>query len=223
MSMNAICIEFSYNFCSIALKKYNEIYYKEYISITQTTRIILQSLDLILLENNLAYKDIDLIIFGDYQSNLINLKALFLIIQSLAFSLKIPIIKINSLLSICLEIFLLYKSESTVIVIENNKNELIYYKCFFSKKKDSKFYFENINNIDNLNINEFVFVFNCNSNFINFFKSKYRFIKIKEHIFPKAIYTIFLSNYFIFNKIELNHNNIRLNYLKKKFYKKYKY
>lgn len=223
MRMNAICIEFSYNFCSIALKKYNEIYYKEYISITQTTRIILQSLDLILLENNLSYNDIDLIIFGDYQSNLISLKALFLIVQSLALSLKIPIIKINSLLTICFEIFLLYKSESIVIINENNKNELIYNKFIFSKKKNSNFYFENINNIDNLNINEFVFVFNCNSNIINLFKSKYRFIKIKENIFPKAIYTIFLSNYFIFNKKESNHNNIKLNYLNKNFYKKYNY
>lgn len=220
--MNIICVEFSYNFCSIALKKNNLIYYKEYINVTQTTKIILQLFDSILLENNLSYKELDLIVFGDYSSNLVNLKALVLIIQGLALSLKIPIVKINSLFTICSEIYFLYKNEFSVIIIENNKNELVYYKCIFIKKY-KKFYFEIINNIDNININEFVFIFNCNIKFINFFKAKYRFIKVKENIFPKAIYLIFLFNYFFLNKKELNHNNVKLNYFKNNFYKKYNY
>lgn len=223
MLLNIISIEFSYNFCSIALKKNNTIYYKEYINITQTTKVILNLLDVILLENNLSYKEIDLIIFGDYQSNLVNSKALILIIQSLTFSLKIPILKINSLLTICLEVFLLFKNESIILITENNNNELFCYKCFFSNITHIKFYFKNIDNIDNLNMNEFIFIFNCNNKLISTFKAKYRFINFKENIFPKAIYTIFLFNYFNFNKKELNHNNLKLNYLKNNFYKKYNY
>ncbi|HIH2762905.1 MAG TPA: hypothetical protein ACYCDA_01030 [Candidatus Azoamicus sp.] len=226
MRINLLCIELAYDFCSIALKKNNEFYYKEYTHIAQTTSYILQAIDLILIESNLSYKEIDFIVFSEYPNNLINFKALVIIVQSLSFSWKIPIIKIDSLLTIGFEAFFLYKKNYILILVETNKNTLIYSKCIFEKEKLTYFYVKELNSIKELefkNLDNYIFIINCNNNVINFIKSNYKCVKIKENILPKAIYTIFIIEEIIFLKHELQHNKIKLSYLTKNSFNKYKY
>lgn len=226
MQTNLLCIELAYDFCSIALKKNNEVYYKEYINVAQTTNAVLQAIDLILIESNLSCKEIDFIVFSEYPNNLINFKALVIIIQSLSFSWKIPIIKIDSLLTISFEAFFLYKNNYILIIIETNKNTLIYSKCIFEKEKLTYFYVKELNSIEELefkNLDNYIFIMNCNNNVINFIKSNYKCVKIKKNILPKAIYTIFIIEKIIFFKYELQHDKIKLSYLTKNSFNKYKY
>lgn len=226
MKINSLCIELSFDFCSITLKNYDKFYYKEYINISQNTKTIIQAIDSILLEGNLHYKDIDFIVFGDYPNNLMNSKAISMIIQSLFFAWKIPIIKINSLLTLGLEASFLYENNSILIFTENSKNTLIYCKCIFEKKKLLKFYIKELFSIEEFeekNLNKFILIINCNKTIVNFLKSNYRFLEIEENVLPKSLYTSLIIEELILKEKELNHNNIKLSYLIKNSFTKYKY
>lgn len=226
MKLNLLCLELAYDFCSITLKKNNKFYYKEYTNTTQTTKTIIQVIDLILIEGNLSYKEIDFIVFGEYPNNLINLKALIIIVQSLSLSWKIPILKINSLLTISFEAFFLYKNDYVLTLVETNKNTLICSKCIFKEKKLACYYVKELTSIEELDykkLDNFIFVMNCSTNMVNFIKSNYKFIKIKENVLPKAIYTSFIVEKFIFLKDELYHDKIKLYKVKKNSFTKYKY
>ncbi|HIH2763836.1 MAG TPA: hypothetical protein ACYCC0_00845 [Candidatus Azoamicus sp.] len=226
MKLNLLCLELAYNFCSISLKKNNEFYYKEYTNTTQTIKTIIQVIDLILIEGNLSYKEIDFIVFGEYPNNLINLKALTIIAKSLSLSWKIPILKFNSLLTISFEAFFLYKNNYILTLVETNKNTLIYSKCIFKEKKLTNYYIKEITSIDEMKYKEldnFMFIINCSTNTLNFIKSNYKFMKIKENILPKAIYTSLFFEKFIFLKNELCHDKIKLYNSKKNSFTKYKY
>jgi tRNA A37 threonylcarbamoyladenosine modification protein TsaB len=226
MKINLLCIELAYDFCSIALKKNDQIYYKEYINTSQTTKNLIQAIDLILLEGNLTYKNIDFIVFGDYPNNLINLKALTITVQSLSFIWKIPIVKFYSLLSISFEAFSLYKNSNVLTIVSNEKNKLFYCKSIFKECFLSSFFFKELTLINELDFKEFenfFFIINCEKSVINFIKSNYKFIKIKENILPKAIYTTSLIEKLILDKNEIKKNNMKVSYLKVKQYIKYKY
>ncbi|CAB3976405.1 hypothetical protein [Candidatus Azoamicus ciliaticola] len=226
MKINSLCIELALDFCSITLKNYNKLYYKEYINVSQNTKTIIQAIDLILLESNMRYKDIDFIVFGDYPNNLMNSKAISIIIKSLFFTWKIPIMKINSLLTLSLEIFSLYENNSILIFIETNENTLLYCKCIFEKKKLLNFNIKeliSIKEFEEKNLNNFILIINCDKKIVDFLKSNYRFMKIEENILPKSLYTNLIIEELILKKKELNHNNIKLSYLIKNSFIKYKY
>lgn len=227
MNINLLCIELAYNFCSISLKKNDKVYYKEYISFSQTTKNVLQAIDLLLLEGNLSFKDVDVIGIGDYPNNLVNLKALTVMVQSLSLTWKIPIIKINSLLTLSFETFLLYKNDFILTLVKTYNNTLIYCNCSFNKDGLLLHFnhkeLTNINDLEIKNFKNFIFIMNCEKSIINFIKSNYKFIRIKENILPKAIYTSHLIENFFFNKNELKLNKIKLSYLNVNPYTKYKY
>lgn len=181
---------------------------------------------MILLEGKLHNKDIDFIIFGEYPSNLMNTKASIILIQSLSFTWKVPIIRVNSLLTLSLEAFFLYGSNYVLVLVETNKNTFVYCKCVFVKKKLSYFYLKeliSIKEFEEENLNNFILIINCSKNIVNFFKSNYRFIKIKENVLPKSLYSTFIADELIFKIRELSHNNINPFYSIKNQFTKYTY
>lgn len=223
MLINVICIELYNNFCSIALKKNDHICYKEYINKTYTTKSFMYIFNSILMESNLFYKDLDVIIFNDSQNSTINIKAILLVIQSLSFIWKIPIIKTFSTLTLSFEFFLLTKKKKNFIIINDCKNILTCYSFLYLKNFKLIFTFKNLKKITNLNLkNDVIFLLNFNKKFkytINFFDYN---IFLKEYVFPKAFYTCVLSESLIILKNIIKLNKINSLFLNTELYFKHK-
>lgn len=226
MEINLLSIESSTELLSVSLKIGRFFFYKEYMNKTYTTKNILQLIDNILLENNVSHEKLDCIIYGDYPTSLTNIKLVVSVIQSLAFAWKIPIVRISSLLTISMEIFLTYKTKDILVISSNQKN-IIY--CCISQYDDNKLnsaLYKNFNSLDCLNdiiSKDFMIIVNCSSDFENEFIKKYKSFNIKKKILPKAIYTSMLAKDFIFNNNLLPQNKISSLYFKQPVYVKYNY
>jgi tRNA A37 threonylcarbamoyladenosine modification protein TsaB len=220
--MNLLSIENSFNLCSVAIKISNKIIYKEYKTKINSTKNIIYIIDSVLNNNNLSHKDLDCIILGDYPVSLTVEKSIMLIVQNFFIVWKIPVFRISSLFSICIESFLKFNYENIFVAIDNIDG---FRYCFFNyhdgvisfnqyKRESLKedFFSKKLIN--------FLAVFNVNERNINISKN---FLFIKKNIFPKAIYSSLIAEHLILNSNLFFKNKFKMIFSNKNLYTKFKY
>lgn len=217
MRNNLLALELSSYLCSVSLNISDNIYYKESINKIYTTKSIIFLINSIFMENNITFKDLDLIVFGNYPTSLTNKKSLILVVQGLSLIWKIPVIIVPYFFNLSFESFFKYTNNKTIILIKNeNKTEC--HKVYFSITKN--FVLIDLKKIPNLNItnhkyNDFILI----SNFDNIYYKN--FFKKIDNILPKAIYTNLIAKYFIKKNEFISFDKIKLLFNHNYFYKKY--
>lgn len=217
MRNNLLALELSSYLCSVSLNIADKMYYKESINKIYTTKSIIFLINSIFIENNITFKDLDLIVFGTYPTSLTNKKSLILVVQSLSLIWKIPVIIVPYFFNLSFESFFKYTSNKIVILIKNeNKTEC--HKVHFSITKN--FVLIDLKKISNLNItnhkyNDFILI----SNFDNIYYKN--FFKKIDNILPKAIYTNLIAKYFVKKNEFISFDKIKLLFNHNYFYKKY--
>lgn len=224
MKINLLSIEMSYYLCSVSLKISNTFFYKEFLNNKTSIKNMLHILDLILIENNLSYRDLDFITFSDFCTSLTNAKSILIIALSLSFIWKIPLIKISSLLPISFESFLTHKKDTIVMLTDNKKIEVYCCKCIYIAGILSfySYKFKSFNSINIIELKDFILIVNS-IELKKKLSKKYKGLKIKFFLTSKAIYTNIISEYFILKNYLVQQNKIQLSYSNILNYKKYNF
>jgi hypothetical protein len=221
---NLICFEKSENLYSLSINSNNLYIYKEFEYREFSSKLLLNFFNDFFIENYLCFYNLNCLVIGSNFSSMLNFNVLLSFLKSLFFGLKIPIIQVNSIFSVALEMFIKYRIENIIIIKKISENNFYIGEYnFFQFYKFKVVYEKIISNIEDL----YKISFNKNSLFISNYKDLKYYINdigikfVFEYLFSKAFYINKLAQENFKSSIFTNVSKIYNNF-DYSFHKKYK-
>jgi len=166
--MNILSIDSSGPQLSVAIKQDDKIFYKQYEKDKRASKIILSTIDNLLIKNNISLASINAIVFNKGPASFTGTRVAAAVTQAIGYTHNIPVLGISSM---SLMAYVYYTKSKKIKFICIKK---AYGKMFYIAKFDiSKNKFEPINQIDLVNfkdirlVNDSYYVLDCFNEFNN--------------------------------------------------------